>query len=48
MLVIKHDGSQHHTVGMRPTIPPERTIQALRDGRDEYIERAIELIRGEP
>ena len=48
MRVIKNDGSQHHTVGILPTVPLERTIQALRDGRDEYIERAIQLIRGEP
>ena len=27
MKVLKHDGSQHHLIGIRPTIPAARTIQ---------------------
>lgn len=46
MRVVKHDGSQHHLVGIRPTVTVERTLSALREGRDEYIERALELIHG--
>lgn len=46
MRVIKHDQSQHHLVGIRPTVPVERTIAAVRAGRDEYLERAVRLIRG--
>ena len=46
MRVVKHDGSQHHLVGIRPTIPMSRTIQGVREGRDELLERAIEVIRG--
>ncbi len=45
MKVVKHDGSQHHLVGIRPTIPMTPTIQGIRDGRDELLERAVEVIR---
>jgi len=46
MRVIKHDRSQHHTVGIQPTIPMTRTIQGVREGRDELLEKAVEVIRG--
>lgn len=46
MRVVKHDGSQHHTIGVLPTVPAEPTIEGLRAGRDELLERAIELIEG--
>jgi hypothetical protein len=42
--VLKHDGSQHHLVGIIPTAPVTRTIAAVRAGRNEDIERAIEII----
>jgi C-terminal processing protease CtpA/Prc len=45
MKVIKHDGSQHHLIGIQPTIPMERTIQGIREGRDEFLEKAIEVIK---
>ncbi len=45
MRVLKHDGSQHHLIGIRPTIPVERTIAGVREERDEYIDRAIQVIR---
>ena len=45
MKVVKHDGSQHHLVGIRPTIPTTPTIQGIREGRDELLERAVEVIR---
>ena len=44
MRVVKHDGSQHHLVGIRPTVPAERTIQGVREGRDELIEVALDVI----
>ena len=47
MKVIKHDGSQHHGVGILPTIPATRTRQGIREGRDELLERAVEAVRGE-
>ncbi len=45
MKVIKHDGSQHHLIGILPTVPVERTVKALVEGRDEYIEKALEIIK---
>ena len=44
--VTKFDGSQHHLIGIQPTVPLERTLEAVREGRDEYIEKALQLIRG--
>lgn len=44
MRVLKHDGSQHHLIGIQPTIPVKRTIKELREGRDIYMEKAIEVI----
>jgi hypothetical protein len=44
MKVVKHDGSQHHLIGIQPTVPLGRTLAAVREGRDEYIERALRII----
>lgn len=44
MKVLKHDGSQHHGIGIKPTVPVSRTIQGIRDGRDEQLERAISVV----
>ena len=46
MRVVKHDGTQHHTVGVLPTIPFQRTIQGIREGRDELLDKALEVING--
>lgn len=45
MKVLKHDGSQHHLIGIEPDYPVERTIKAVKEGRDEYLEKAIEIIK---
>lgn len=45
MRVRKHDGSPLHGVGIRPTVPVERTIRGLRDGHDEVLDRAVALLR---
>jgi C-terminal processing protease CtpA/Prc len=42
--VLKHDGSRHHGVGIHPTIPVTRTIEGIADGRDEFLERAVETL----
>ncbi|WP_053366585.1 S41 family peptidase [Bacillus sp. FJAT-27245] len=42
--VLKQDGSQHHLIGVEPTVTVTRTIRAVKEGRDEYIEKALELI----
>jgi len=41
MLVLKQDGGEHHGVGIRPTIPLERTRRGVVEGRDELLERAL-------
>ncbi len=46
MKVLKHDGSQHHGVGILPTIPFERTLEGVRQGRDELLERAVAAVGG--
>jgi hypothetical protein len=43
MKVLKHDGSQHHGVGILPTHPVERTVEGIREGRDELLEAAVAL-----
>jgi C-terminal processing protease CtpA/Prc len=44
MKVLKHDGSQHHGVGIQPTVPVSRTIKGVREKRDEQLERAIAIV----
>jgi len=44
--VVKHDGSQHFGVGFEPDVHVERTIEGIREGRDEVLEKAIELTIG--
>lgn len=45
MKVLKHDGSQHHGIGILPSIYVEKTIQGVKDGRDEFLEKALELVK---
>ena len=45
MKVVKHDGSQHHLIGILPTVPATRTIQGVREGHDEFLEMALKIIR---
>ena len=44
MKVLKQDGSRHHGVGIRPTVPVSPTIAGVRAGRDEQLEKAIEVV----
>lgn len=44
MKVLKHDGSQHHGVGIHPTVPVSRTIKGVREKRDEQLERAVSIV----
>lgn len=44
MKVLKHDDTPHHGVGIHPTVPVSRTIKGIREKRDEFLEKAIELI----
>ncbi|MFH2007403.1 MAG: S41 family peptidase [bacterium] len=45
MRVVKHDGSQLHTIGVLPTIRAARTLKGVREGRDELLEKAVQWIR---
>ena len=45
MKVLKHDGSQHHGIGILPTIPVSRTRAGIAAGRDEQLERAIQAVK---
>jgi hypothetical protein len=44
---VKLDGSRQFGIGVRPTIPVQRTLQAVLEGRDEVLETALRVIRGE-
>ena len=48
MKVTKHDGTRHHGVGIKPTIPVTRTQAGVAAGRDEVLERAIATLRINP
>ncbi|MEQ9442328.1 MAG: S41 family peptidase [Cyclobacteriaceae bacterium] len=45
MKVRKHDGSQHHGVGILPDVYVEKTMAGVRAGRDEFLEKALEIAR---
>lgn len=47
MKVLRNDGSQHHGVGIHPAVPVHRTLSGIRAGRDEALERALELVSRE-
>lgn len=48
MRVTGHDGrTPFHLVGIKPDISVVSTLAGLRDGRDEVLERALAVIRGE-
>jgi len=44
MKVLKHDGSRHHGLGIAPTVPVSPTVAGLRAGRDEQLEKALEVL----
>jgi len=45
MQVLKHDGSQHHGVGIKPTVPVEPSAAGIAAGRDEVLEKAVEVLQ---
>lgn len=42
--VLNNDGSQSHLIGIKPTIQIKRTIEGMKNGEDEYVKKALELI----
>lgn len=47
MKVVKHNGSQHHGIGVLPNIYIHKTIKGIKEGRDEFLEKAIEIAKGD-
>ena len=45
MKTLKHDGSQHHGIGILPTVPAARTRQGVAEGRDEILLRGLEAVK---
>lgn len=45
MRVLKRDGSQHHAIGILPTVPVSRTRPGVLEGRDELLEKAVEVVK---
>jgi len=45
MRVLKHDGSQHHGIGIVPTVPIHPSAQGIAEGRDEVLEKAIAVLQ---
>ena len=44
MDIRKKDGSRHHGVGIKPTVPVARTLAGVTAGRDELLEKGIEVV----
>jgi C-terminal processing protease CtpA/Prc len=45
MRVTRHDGlSPHHLVGVKPDVPVAPTLEGLRAGRDEVLERGLAVV----
>ncbi|MBO9591978.1 MAG: hypothetical protein J7599_03650 [Niabella sp.] len=44
MLVKNHDGSRHHLKGIIPDVPMERTINGIREGKDEFFDKALQIV----
>ena len=47
MKVLKHDGSQHHGIGILPTVPASRTRKGVAEGKDEILLRGLEVVSSE-
>lgn len=45
MKVLKHNGSQHHGIGILPNVYVSKTIQGIKEGRDEFLDKAIEIAK---
>jgi C-terminal processing protease CtpA/Prc len=44
--VRKHNGTRHHGVGIQPTVPVSPTLEGVRAGWDEVLEKGIEIVSG--
>jgi len=44
MRTLNQDRSQHHLLGIKPDIPVKRTISGIKQGKDEFLEKALAII----
>ncbi|QES90810.1 S41 family peptidase [Rhizosphaericola mali] len=44
MMVKNHDGSKHHLLGILPDIYVNRSIDGIKQGKDEYLDKALDLL----
>lgn len=40
-----HDGSQHHGIGVLPDVSVAPTVQGIREGKDEVLEKALQTLK---
>ena len=45
MKVLKQDGARHHGIGIVPTVKVTRTRAGIAAGRDEFLEKALEVVK---
>jgi C-terminal processing protease CtpA/Prc len=45
MKVLKHNGSQHHGIGIAPTVPVTPTAKGIAEGHDEVLEKAVAVMK---
>lgn len=45
MKVINLDGSQHHIIGIKPNVLITPTLEGLKAGKDEVLDKALEYLR---
>jgi C-terminal processing protease CtpA/Prc len=47
MKVLKHDGSQHHGIGIPPAVPVARTRKGVAEGKDEILLRGLAVVKSD-
>jgi len=45
MKVLNHDKTPHHLIGYQPDYPVQRTLLGIKKGKDEFLEKAIEIAK---
>ena len=48
MLTLNQDGSQHHGIGVQPTVPISQTVEDIHNNIDTQLQAALELIQEAP
>ena len=45
MKVVKHNGSQFHGIGILPDVYVNKTVEGVKAGKDEFLEKALEIVK---